>query len=114
MQLSETDKMALKFNNIVRKKWGDRVDNFVIENVIDDSNWRSFEITFEAYNYFHIKMSYDRGRFGWSIYSGKHIIGLRSSQEWFEEADFDVFFDEMKDEIESRIPDKFLKKHGWL
>ncbi|MDO5414171.1 MAG: hypothetical protein Q4F78_01785 [Bacillota bacterium] len=114
MQLSETDKMALKFNNIVRENWGDRVDNFVIENVIDDPNFRSFEITFEAYNYFNIRMSYDKGRFGWSIYGGKQMIGLKSSQQWFETADLGVFLDEMKDEIESRIPDKFLEKHGWL
>ena len=29
-------------------------------------------------------------------------------------ADFDVFFKELKQEIELRIPDKFLKAKGWL
>lgn len=114
MQLSETDKMALEFNKSVRKRFGNRVDGLCIENVIDDPNWRAFEISFEAYNYFNIRMSYDRGSFGWSIYGGKHMISLKSSQKWFEKADFDVFFEEMKEEIESRIPDKFLKKHGWI
>ena len=34
MQLNETDKMAMKFNRKAREKFGNRVTDFGIENVI--------------------------------------------------------------------------------
>ena len=48
MQLNETDKMAMKFNRKAREKFGNRVTDFGIENVIDDPNHRAFSITFKV------------------------------------------------------------------
>lgn len=114
MQLSETDEMALEFNRKLREKFGERVDDFGIEGVNDDLNHRAFSITFKAYNYFVIRLNYDRGRFGCCIDFGEYGIGLENSQKWWDTADFDIFFEELKQEIELRIPDKFLKAKGWL
>lgn len=114
MQLNETDKMALQFNRRIREKFGERVGNFVIENVIDDPAYRSFSIKFKAYDYFPMRLNYDRGRFGCCIAMGETAIGLENSQKWWDSADFDIFFEELKQEIELRIPDKFLKAKGWL
>lgn len=114
MQLNETMKMAVNVNNMLRDKFGDRLDNFVIFNVDDDPNNRTFSIEFEAYNYFIIRMNYDKGRFGCSIQIGnKSFIPLANSQKWFDEADFETFFNELKNELELRIPDKFLIAKGW-
>lgn len=71
-------------------------------------------IEFLAYKYFGVRFSYDRGSIGCSILNGELGIGLESSEKWFDEADLDKFFNDIKDEIEIRIPDKFLKKKGWL
>lgn len=114
MQLNETDKMALAFNEKVREKFGNRVDDFCIEDVTDDPNYRAFSIEFTAYNYFSLRLNYDRGRFGCCISTGKIGIDLENSQKWWDTADFDIFLEELKQEIELRIPDKFLKAKGWL
>ena len=114
MQLNETDKMAMKFNRKAREKFGNRVTDFGIENVIDDPNHRAFSITFKAYNYFVIRLNYSKGRFGCCIDFGEYGISLANSQKWWDTADFDVFLEELKQEIELRIPDKFLKAKGWM
>ena len=85
---------------------GDKVDKFCIFNVNDDVNHRAFSIDFEAYNYFVIRLNYDKGRFGCNIIFGEKLIALNNSQEWWDEADFDVFFMELQKELELRIPDK--------
>ncbi len=113
-KLNDTHQMAIRFSTIAREKMGDKVDNFCIFNVNDDVNHRAFSIDFEAYNYFAIRLNYDQGRFGCNIISGERMIALNNSQEWWDEADFDIFFVELQKELESRIPDKYLRAHGWL
>ena len=43
----------------------------------------------------------------------ERTVALSNSQQWWEEADFDVFFKELERELKLRIPDKFLKAHRW-
>ena len=109
---NETNKMAGKFCNMIKKRFESRIDGLVILDVIDDPNWRSFSIKFEAYNYFIIRLNYDRGRFGCCIDFGEYGIGLDNSQKWWDTADFDIFFDDLERELELRIPDKFLEAKG--
>ena len=113
-KLNDTHQMAIRFSTIAREKMGDKVDNFCIFNVNDDVNHRAFSIDFEAYNYFVIRLNYDQGRFGCNIISGERMIALNNSQGWWDEADFDVFFKELQKELELRIPDEYLRAHGWL
>ena len=96
------------------KKWETKWINFVFLILNDDVNHRAFSIDFEAYNYFVIRLNYDKGRFGCNIIFGEKLIALNNSQEWWDEADFDVFFMELQKELELRIPDKYLQAHGWL
>lgn len=114
MQLSDTSQMAIRFNAIARQKMGDKVDKFCIFNVNDDENNKAFSVDFEAYNYFIIRLNYERGRMGCCIVFGDRIIALNNSQEWWDEADFDVFFAELQKDLEMRIPDKYLQAHGWF
>lgn len=114
MELNDTDKMAIQFNQIAREKMKDKVDNFCIFGVNNDANHRQFCIEFEAYNYFIVRLNYDSGRFGCCILFGNKFIVLENSQKWWDVADFDIFFQELQLELELRIPDKFLKAHGWL
>ena len=113
-KLNDTHQMAIRFSTIAREKMGDKVDNFCIFNVNDDVNHREFSIDFEAYNYFAIRLNYDQGRFGCNIISGERMIALNNSQEWWDEANFDIFFMELQKELELRIPDEYLRAQGWL
>lgn len=40
------------------------------------------------------------------------FISLENSQKWWEEADISVFLEELQQEIELRIPEKFLEAKG--
>ena len=60
---------------------GDKVDKFCIFNVNDDVNHRAFSIDFEAYNYFVIRLNYDKGRLWRNIIFGEKLIALNNSQE---------------------------------
>ena len=114
MELNDTTKIAIQFNSMARKKMGEKVDRFCIFNVNDNVNNREFCVEFEAYNYFIIRLNYQNGRFGCNIVSGDKLIALENSQKWWDNADFDVFFTELQQELEVRIPDKFLNAHGWI
>ena len=114
MELNDTQKMAIQFNKMARKKLGKKVDGFCILDIYDNEDNRSFSVEFIAYDYFSVRLNYDRGRFSCSIMYGKNSIELTNSQKWWDEANFDLFFEELQVELELRIPDKFLKNRGWL
>lgn len=113
MHINETTKMALDLNKKMRNYFGDRADNFCVLDVVDDSNYRAFSVEFEAYNYFPVRINYDKGRVGSCIIFGEKKMSLENSQKWWDETDFDKFFKELQSEIELRIPDKYLEAKGW-
>lgn len=90
-----------------------KVEDFVISGSTD-TPYTMTSIVFRMYNYFHVRFNYDRGRFGCSIINGEYGISIESSEKWFDKADFDKFFKDLKEQIELRIPDKFLKNNGWI
>ncbi len=113
MQLNDTEIMANNFCDMIGQEYGEKAGDFCILDVIDDPNYRSFSIEFTAYNYFPMRINYDKGRFGCCIIIGERGISLESSQKWWDKADFNVFFRELQEQIELRIPDKFLIANGW-
>lgn len=114
MELNETAKKAYFISDKLLDFFGKRVGSIVIEDIVDVPGHTSFDIKFKVYDYFPMRFNYDTGRFGCSIAIGETAIGLENSQKWWDSADFDIFFEELKQEIELRIPDKFLKAKGWL
>jgi len=114
MQLNETEKMANDLIDVILEKLGKRVKGFIIDDVSNDPNYRTFSIEFDAYNYFPLFLRYERGRIGCSIKYGENVyIGLPNSQKWYDNIDIDKFLNELQQELELRIPDKYLEAHGW-
>ena len=113
MQSNDMYKIANEFREKIVEKLGNRVHSLKILDVIDESRWREFGVEFCAYNYFKVRMNYNRGRFGCCICEGGYGLTLNSSQKWWDTADFDIFFDDLERELELRIPDKFLEAKGW-
>ncbi len=112
MQNNNAEETAKDFLKRLRNHFGNRVEGFAIYSITDQP-YKMFSIKFTAYFYFKIIFNYDRGRFGCSISYGEDGIALTSSQEWYDKADMNIFFRELEQQIELRIPDKFLKFHGW-
>ena len=114
MELNKTEEMAMKVVRELRKHMKTKIGCVTVHNVVDDNNHRAFSIHFIAYNYFIVLFTYDIGLIGCSIqYGEKSFIGLENSQEWYGKADFDVFCKELQEQLELRIPDKFLEANGW-
>lgn len=90
----------------------EKLGSFSVYNLKDEP-YKTFNITFDAYNYFIITFSYNRGSIGCSISQGKYGLNLETSQKWYDQVDMDIFLKELEQQIELRIPDKFLEFHGW-
>lgn len=87
--------------------------NFILEIYEESIQHGRFQIEFNAYNYYICVVTYDGGRFGCSIKQGKSYLNLDSKTKWYEEIELNSFFKEMKEELELRIPDKFLIRKGF-
>ncbi|RIW30396.1 hypothetical protein D3H55_16805 [Bacillus salacetis] len=107
---------AKEIAKIIIKKLKDNFDekigSFSVYNITDEP-YSMFNITFDAYEYYFITFSYNRGSIGCSITQGQYGIELKNSQQWYDKADLDIFCRELKEQIELRIPDKFLEYNGW-
>ncbi|WP_240189983.1 hypothetical protein [Bacillus sp. P14.5] len=101
-----------EIKNALKKHFDDRIGSFSVFSQTDIP-YTMFSLQFTAYNYFNVILNYDRGSFGCSIVTGDAGIGLKNSQKWYDEADLDVFCKELREQLELRIPDKFLEYHGW-
>ena len=78
-----------------------------------DHPYTMFSIQFQMYNYFNVILNYDRGAFGCAIVAGDVGIRLDNSQKWYDKVDMNVFLQELQQQLELRIPDKFLEYNGW-
>ena len=113
MQSNNIKDIAKIMSKSLRSFFKDKVKDFCIYNLTNEP-YEAFSINFQAYNYFFILLNYDRGRIGCSIQYGENaLIKLKNSQEWYEKANFDIFCKELQEQLELRIPDKFLETNGW-
>lgn len=113
IMVSKIKKQALKICDAIKEFFKDKVTN--VELVSEMINWSpdSFEIQFEAYNFFLVCFTFEMG-FGFSIKTGDLYIGLPNSQNDWNKINLNKMFSELQQELELRIPDKFLSNRGWL
>ena len=109
---NNAEKIAIEIINKLKDYFGNRIDGFSVYNILDEP-YTMFSVKFIIYNYFSIIFNYDRDRFGCCISNGAEGIVLDNSQKWYDEADMNIFLKELEEQIELRIPDKFLKHYGW-
>ena len=109
---NNAEKIAVDIINKLKNYFGNRLEGFSVYSITDEP-YTMFSIKFTAYNYFPIIFNYDRGSFGCSISNGGEGVELKSSQTWYDKADINVFLKELQQQIELRIPDKFLEFYGW-
>ena len=112
LQSNTSKKFSKILINTLSSYFQKRIDDFVVSE-ITDTPYMMFRIEFVMYKYFNVMLNYDRGRFGCSIMNGNRYLPLENSQNWYDEADMEIFLKELKEQIELRIPDKFLKFYGW-
>jgi len=98
--------------NSLKSAFQGKIDDIcVCEN--RDEPHVTVSIEFEVYRYFILRLTYDRGSLVCAIVNGKYGIVLNSTEKWFDNADMSKFFNDIRDEVEMRIPDKYLVKNNW-
>lgn len=116
MQDKTVDEMIKIIKDALKRHFGNRITSgFTITDVNEDVNHKEFSIQVTLYDYYRIYINYDKF-IGACIATGDVGVGLKNSQNDWSQDDFDIdlFMEEMKKEIELRIPDKYLKAKGWL
>lgn len=73
-----------------------------------------FKLQIKVYNTFYLTFHYNKKQISCSIDNGYHEIKLPLSSYKYDSSTFETFLKELQQELELRIPDKFLKARGWL
>lgn len=114
LELNETEKMASRFDDEIRKRLGDRMGGTVLSDISDTPHYRTFTMRFLMYDYIHVYIDYTRGAIACSVRDGDCYVFLKNSQEEYSKMDIDKFVEELQQEVKLRIPDKYLKAHGYM
>ena len=77
-------------------------------------NW-SFKIVFFAYDYFYVVFTYELDIIGFSIEVGNgRLISVMNTHNCYSNTDMEAYIRRIVEELELRIPDKYLQTRGWL
>lgn len=126
MEIKELGGIALELNNmgilsdeffdIVKRVFKDKINGIVFDDIVDEPNHQTFKLDFKAYDYFAIEFDYENDMCEFFIVLTKEAkISLTKEPAVYSQiTDWDSYLKGIMDEIELRIPDKFLKAKGWL
>ena len=116
MELNKMKKLALDFSDIVEMVFKDKIDDILIYDIVDEPSNQTFKIDFKAYDYFAIEFDYENDLCEFFIALTEEVkISLTKEPAVYSQiSDWDKYLKGVMDEIELRIPDKFLKAKGWL
>ena len=115
----ETNKMlelAKETRKKIRGVFGERVDTIAGYDFVDEPSRQTFKLDFEAYDYFAIEFDYENDLCEFFLVLTKEAkLSLTKEPAVYSHiTDWDSYLRGVMDEIELRIPDKFLKAKGWL
>ncbi len=82
--------IANELMGIMKGYFRRKIGAFVISDQTDVP-YTEFSLVFKIYNYFVIRLNYDRGRFGCAIVTGGMGLRLENSQQWYDHADLLIF-----------------------
>lgn len=111
----ETKKIAYYLYDKMRDYFGEKLrdDGFsYVPSMVDGEN--AFDIFLVMYDFFGISFHYDKNSIYFSIINGNYNIILPNSQKQWDPEKVNILLKALQQELELRIPDKFLKAHGWI
>lgn len=115
MELNDTYKKALYVSQILKSIFKEKISSSQIYDVVHEKNHYEFKLKFVAYNYFVVIFQYELDIIGCSIVCGDgSAISLMNGKHCFSDENLNECFEEIRKNIELRIPDKYLLAYGWL
>ncbi len=115
MELNKMQLMAVNISKVLKNILNDRISSSKIYDLVDEPNHHSFKIGFTAYNCFYVVFQYNLDIIGCYIEVGNNIcFPLITDKNCYSDTVIEDYISKIKDELELRIPDKYLKAKGWL
>ena len=113
---NEMDILADEFCDILDRVFAKRIGTFCIYDIVDETSHQTFKLDFGAYDYFAIEFDYENDLCEFFIVLSKEVkLSLTKEPAVYSQiTDWDSYLRGVMDELELRIPDKFLKAKGWL
>ena len=115
MELNNMDILSDEFFEIVKRVFKDKVDDIVFYEIIDEPNHHTFKLKFLIYDFAGVRFIYENDLFEIHLLLNlnKEKVISKPNSHYSEISDWDSYLTEIILEIESYIPEKFLKAKGW-
>lgn len=115
MQQNDFNEIKMEIGRKIKQSFGNKIGSLEIFDVVSETGHWSFKIRFIAYDYFVILFNYELDIIGFSIEIGNgKLIRIINEHNCYSDIDMDNYLQQVINEIELRIPDKYLKAHGWI
>ena len=115
MQTNNMLELARETRKKIRKVFTDKVDTITAYDIVDEPNHHTFKLKFRVYNFAGVKFQYENDFFEIHLFLNinKEKVISKPNSHYSEISDWDSYLKEIMLEIESYIPEKYLKAKGW-
>ncbi|QUH28887.1 hypothetical protein [Vallitalea guaymasensis] len=115
MHQNDIKRMRMEIARTIKEVFGNRIKSLEIYDIVEVPSHWAFKIKFIVYDYFVVLFNYELDIIGFSIElgSGKYV-SLSQEKHCYSNTDMATFINEIKEELELRIPDKYLIARGWM
>ena len=115
LELNNMDILSDEFFDIVKRVFKDKINDIVFDDIVDEPNRHTFKLDFLIYNFAGVRFIYENDLFEIHLLLNlnKEKVISKPNSHYSEISDWDSYLKEIILEIESYIPEKFLKAKGW-
>lgn len=101
--------------DVVERVFKDKIDGIVIYDMIDESYHHTFKLKFLVYDFAGVRFIYENDLFEIHLLLNlnKEKVISKPNSHYSKISDWDSYLKEIMLDIESYIPEKFLKAKGW-
>lgn len=115
MRQDELVNIKRSIGKAIKEKFGEKIKGIEIFDVVNEPSHQAFKIRFIAYEYFVVVFNYELDIIGFSIELNEgRYVSLLNRHDCYSDISFDKYLEIVQENLELRIPDKYLKAHGWL
>ena len=115
MQQNNFNDIRIDTGKKIKKIFGNKIRGIEFYDVVEEAGHWSFKIGFFAYDYFYIVFTYELDIIGFSIEVGNgRLVSVMNTHNCYSNTDMDAYIQRIVEELELRIPDKYLQTHGRL
>ena len=115
MQTNNMLELARETRKKIREVFTDKVDTITAYDINDEPNHHTFKLKFLIYDFAGVRFIYENDLFEIHLLLNlnKEKVISKPNSHYSKISDWDSYLKEIMLDIESYIPEKFLKAKGW-